>query len=101
MGAAVTVTVHFAFFLLKLRTVMVALPAARPVILPLSAQVLLWAHGSQRRRFQLAIDGQTLLPITDESQVEISRAEESIRLIRPEPARFFDTLRRKQAIWNQ
>lgn len=73
----------------------------RPVILPLSAQVLLWAHGSQRRRFQLAIDGQTLLPITDESQVEISQAEESIRLIRPEPARFFDTLRRKQAIWNQ
>ena len=35
VGAAVTVTVHFAFFLLKLRTVIVALPAARPVTLPL------------------------------------------------------------------
>ena len=72
----------------------------RPVILPLSALVLLWAHGSQRRRFQLAIDGQTLLPVTHEAQVEISAAKETIRMIRLRPSRFFATLRRKQAAWN-
>ena len=73
----------------------------RPVILPLSARVTLRAHGSARRRLQLAIDGQTLLPVTEESWAEIQKAPETIRLIQPEPARFFDTLRQKQIIWNQ
>ncbi len=73
----------------------------RPVILPLDAKLTLSVHGRDRRRLQLAIDGQTLLPITMDAQVEISRAEERVRMIQPASQRFFDTLRQKQAIWNQ
>ena len=72
----------------------------RPVILPLTVRITLLAHGRDRRRLQLAIDGQTLLPVTHEAQVEISAAEESIQMIRLGPYRFFQTLRRKQAVWN-
>ena len=72
----------------------------RPVILPLTAKITLLAHGRDRRRLQLAIDGQTLLPVTHEAQVEISAARESIHMIRLCPSRFFATLRRKQAVWN-
>ena len=73
----------------------------RPVVLPLSARVTLLAHGRERRRLQLAIDGQTLLPVTDEARVELALARETIRLIRPQPFSFFDTLRKKQAVWNR
>ena len=73
----------------------------RPVILPLSARVTLLAHGRDRRRLQLAIDGQTLLPVTHEARVDIALADETIRLIRLNPPNFFDTLRKKQAVWNQ
>ena len=72
----------------------------RPVILPLSAKITLLAHGRDRRRLQLAIDGQTLLPVTHEAQVEISAAKETLDMIRLHPTRFFATLRRKQAVWN-
>ena len=72
----------------------------RPVILPLSAKITLLAHGRDRRRLQLAIDGQTLLPVTHEAQVEISAAKETLDMIRLRPSRFFATLRRKQAVWN-
>ena len=72
----------------------------RPVVLPLTARVTLLAHGRERRRLQLAIDGQTLLPVTHEAQVETRLARERIRMIQPGPACFFDTLRRKQAVWN-
>jgi len=72
----------------------------RPVVLPLSARVTLQAHGRDRRRLQLAIDGQTLLPVTHEAQVEVQASPQKVQLIRPEPARFFDTLRQKQAVWN-
>ncbi|MBR5110660.1 MAG: NAD(+)/NADH kinase [Clostridia bacterium] len=72
----------------------------RPVILPLTARVTLVAHGRERRRLQLAIDGQTLLPVTHEAQVEISSAAESVNMICLRPSRFFATLRRKQAVWN-
>ena len=72
----------------------------RPVILPLSARITLLAHGQARRRLQLAVDGQTLLPVTEEARVEISLAEEKARLIQPRPHSFFDTLRRKQVDWN-
>ncbi len=73
----------------------------RPVILPLSARVILSVHGQERRRLQLAIDGQILLPITEDTRVEISRADQRLRFINPTRRRFFDTLRQKQAIWNQ
>ena len=72
----------------------------RPVVLPLSARVTLLAHGRDRRRLQFAIDGQTLLPVTHEAQAEISLADEKVKMIRPGPPHFFDTLRRKQAVWN-
>ena len=72
----------------------------RPVILPLTAKVTLLAHGRDRRRLQLAIDGQTLLPVTHEASVEISSAPETIQMICLHPSRFFATLRRKQAVWN-
>ena len=73
----------------------------RPVILPLSARVTLLFHGRERRRLQLALDGQVLLPVTYEATVEIDAAPEEALLIRPETSRFFDTLRMKQAVWNQ
>ncbi len=73
----------------------------RPVILPLNARLTLSVHGAERRRLQLAVDGQTLLPITEETQVSIRLSEDQITLIHPSPLRFFDTLRQKQAIWNQ
>ena len=72
----------------------------RPIILPLTAKITLLAHGRERRRLQLSIDGQTLLPVTHEAQVKISAAAESLRMIRLGPSRFFATLRRKQAVWN-
>ena len=72
----------------------------RPVILPPYVHVTLLAHGRERRRLQLAIDGQTLLPVTHEAEVKISTASESIKMICLRPSRFFATLRRKQAIWN-
>ena len=72
----------------------------RPVILPLSARITLSAHGQARRRLQLAVDGQTLLPVTDEAKVEITLADVKARLIQPREHRFFDTLRRKQVDWN-
>ena len=73
----------------------------RPVILPLGTEVTLLAHGRDRRRLQLAIDGQILLPVTQEAQVIISLAEKHVKLIQLEKVGFFDTLRKKQAIWNQ
>ncbi|MBR4359164.1 MAG: NAD(+)/NADH kinase [Clostridia bacterium] len=73
----------------------------RPVILPLHAQVTLSAHGSERRRFQLAVDGQTLLPVTEEAHVALHAARERLRLIRPDGISFFDTLRKKQINWNR
>ncbi len=72
----------------------------RPVILPLTARITLLAHGQARRRLQLAVDGQTLLPVTDEARVEISLAAERAQLIQPDPHSFFDTLRKKQVDWN-
>ena len=73
----------------------------RPVILPLGTEVTLLAHGRDRRRLQLAVDGQILLPVTQEARVTISLAEKHIKLIQMEKTGFFDTLRKKQAVWNQ
>ena len=73
----------------------------RPVILPLGTNVTLLAHGRDRRRLQLAVDGQILLPVTQEAQVTIGLAEKHVRLIYIEENRFFDTLRKKQAVWNK
>ena len=73
----------------------------RPVILPLNAQITLLAHGQARRRLQLAVDGQTLLPVTEEAKVEISLAGERAHLIQPRRHQFFHTLRTKQISWNQ
>jgi len=73
----------------------------RPVILPMESKITLQAHGRSRRRLQLAIDGQILLPITEEATVEISLAREKLLLISPGQHRFFSTLHQKQAIWNQ
>ncbi len=72
----------------------------RPVILPLGVHITLRAHGRERRRLQLAIDGQTLLPVTHEAEVEIALASDRVRMILPGPPHFFDTLRKKQVIWN-
>ena len=73
----------------------------RPVILPLHASVTILAHGRDRRRLQLAIDGQTLLPVTQEAQVDIAPSDRCVSLIRPGDHHFFVTLRKKQRIWNQ
>lgn len=73
----------------------------RPVILPLNARITLLAHGRDRRRLQLAVDGQTLLPVTEEARIDLSVSDRQALLIRPEGQRFFATLRRKQRIWNQ
>ena len=73
----------------------------RPVILPLTAKITLNVQGRERRRLQLAIDGQTLLPVTHEAEISIALASARIRMILPGPPHFFDTLREKQAIWNQ
>ena len=72
----------------------------RPVILPLTARITLKAHGRERRRLQLAIDGQTLLPVTHEAEVEIALAPILVRMILPGPPHFFETLRKKQVFWN-
>lgn len=73
----------------------------RPVILPLGTQATLLAHGRDRRRLQLAIDGQILLPVTHEARVVVGRADQEAQLIQLEKTGFFDTLRKKQAAWNQ
>ena len=73
----------------------------RPVILPMESKITLQAHGRSRRRLQLAIDGQILLPVTEEATVEISLAQEKLHLLTPGSHQFFTTLRKKQAIWNQ
>ena len=73
----------------------------RPVILPLGTEVTLLAHGRDRRRLQLAVDGQILLPVTQEARVTVSLADKQAQLIQLEKTGFFDTLRKKQAVWNQ
>ena len=73
----------------------------RPVILPLGTEVTLLAHGRDRRRLQLAIDGQILLPVTQEARIIVSLADKQASLIQLERNGFFDTLRKKQAVWNQ
>ena len=73
----------------------------RTVLLPLDAALTLRVHGSGRRRLQLALDGQTLLPVTKEATLEIRAAEGSAQLIRPGDHHFFTTLRRKQRMWNE
>ena len=72
----------------------------RTVLLPLDAELTLRVHGSGRRRLQLALDGQTLLPITTEADIAIHAAAGSAQLIRPGNHQFFTTLRRKQRMWN-
>lgn len=73
----------------------------RSVVLPLDAKITLTAHGRSRRRLQLAIDGQTLLPVTDEAAIHIAQAPEKMNLITLSNRHFFSTLRQKQALWNQ
>lgn len=73
----------------------------RPVILPAEAHLTVTAHGGARRRLQLAIDGQTLLPVTEEARVEIGPDRLRALLIHPAGRAFFSTLRKKQGIWNQ
>ena len=73
----------------------------RTVLLPLSAELTVLAHGRERRRLQLAIDGQTLVPITAETKILIRTADKPAVLIRPGDHQFFSTLRQKQRLWNQ
>lgn len=73
----------------------------RPAVLPLDARITLLAHGHERRRLQLAVDGQLLFPIQKETRVEVCTAPEQALLISPGPHTFFNTLRIKQQIWNQ
>jgi len=73
----------------------------RPVILPLDAHITLLASGHERRRLQLAIDGQLLFPIQKETQIEIKLAREQTLFISPRPDTFFQTLRAKQQLWNR
>ena len=73
----------------------------RSVVLPQDAKIALRAHGRTRRRLQLAIDGQILLPVTAEADLHISLAPEKLQLIALQPRHFFSTLRKKQAHWNQ
>lgn len=73
----------------------------RPVILPLSARLTVIAHGRERRRLQMAVDGQTLVPVTDEASIDIAVAKKAAYMLRPAAHPFFATMRRKQRIWNQ
>lgn len=72
----------------------------RPVLLPREAHVLLRVQGSPRRRLQCSLDGQKLLPITEETAISVSPAEEEAQLIQLGKPHFFDTLRQKQMQWN-
>ena len=72
----------------------------RPVILPSHSAVTLRCQGTPRRRLQLSIDGQTLLPLTKETEILITPSREKALLIQPGPPRFFATLRQKQQQWN-
>lgn len=73
----------------------------RPVVMPQSAKILVRVQGSQRRRYQLSLDGQILLPVTDQTDIRITPAQEQVMLIQTEAAGFFETLRMKQRQWNQ
>ena len=72
----------------------------RPVLLPQDTGIRLRAQGSPRRRLQLSLDGQVLLPITSETDVFITPADEEVKLIQVGKLHFFDTLRKKQLQWN-
>lgn len=72
----------------------------RPVVLPAEAKITMLARGDERRRLQLAIDGQHLFPIRKEISVSVRTAKEKARLIYPGAPSFFNTLRQKQKIWN-
>lgn len=73
----------------------------RPTVLPLHARITVTARGSARRRLQLALDGQTLLPIEKEVSITLALAQEQTVLLYPDPPRFFHTLRQKQSAWNR
>lgn len=72
----------------------------RPVILPGNSQITLRCQGTERRRLQLSLDGQTLIPLIRETEIRITRSRETALLIQPDPPRFFTTLRQKQQQWN-
>lgn len=73
----------------------------RPVVLPLDAKLALTAQGHARRRLQLAIDGQIMIPVEKDIRVEVQTAQEKTLLLSPDAPSFFQTLRMKQRIWNQ
>ena len=73
----------------------------RPAVLPPDARITVQARGSERRRLQLALDGQTLIPIEKETTVHITLAKENVLLLYPEAPGFFRTLRQKQSAWRE
>ncbi len=73
----------------------------RPVVLPSSAQLTLRVPATPRHALHLAVDGQTLLPLTEDTTLTLHISSLCARLIRLEQPRFFDTLRKKQAQWNE
>lgn len=75
-------------------------PLARAVMLPPTARVAFSVEGSPRRRLQLAVDGQTLLPIEAPETVQAALSDIQARLIVSRRS-FFATLRQKQRVWSE
>lgn len=72
----------------------------RPVVLPVTQQLMLRMEDVSGRTNQLIVDGQTSLPVTGEIAVSISRAAERARFIRFGAHRFLSRLRKKQSEWS-
>lgn len=73
----------------------------RPIVLPESTSILLHARASARRQLQLAIDGQILIPLTEDTRCIIRPAACRLERIHPNKPQFFYTLREKLLQWNQ
>lgn len=73
----------------------------RPFVVPGSAEICLKLGTDAEQHACLEVDGQSCASLAAGSQVCIRRADKRIRLIRTQPARFFQLVRDKLTEWSR
>lgn len=73
----------------------------RPFVVPGSAEICLKLQGDAEQHACLEVDGQSCAALAADSVVHIQKSENSIRLIRTQPTRFFQLVRDKLTEWSR
>lgn len=72
-------------------------PGIRPIVLPPSAQIEIYARGPGQA--QAAVDGRAAIPLAANARLTVRRAPSALRFIRLHERNFFDLLRGKMTTW--